>query len=1475
MSATDKQHQLQNLDTHIKAVWRRGQCLHATTGTLALLRWMVPLFLVAVAVDWTIDIPASGRLVVLIALLIVSLYKSWQCGWRHLHAFNPTHTALQIEHHHGGFESLLVSAIQLHGSSSIEGSSEALRDETCRLAEEAANSLSPSDAVPFRGLRRPVVIVLLLAGLMGFFAVVGGPFLVAGISRIFAPWRFAQYPTYTQLELADGDLVVKQGASAKIEANLSGIVPRKAKLLLQTGQGRPREMVLDVTEGSCEYTIASASRDFTYQLRAGDARSTWHHVQVVAAPRVEQVKVNLDFPAYLDRASETVEALTLTVPEGTIANWQLTLDQPVSEAVFSRDGEQSLQLQVSDNGRRVKFNATATDSRGYKFSWVDKEHGFDFESPRYYLQVASDKPPRVELTSPLANLMAMPGRAVELAVRVQDDHAISGARVTYRVNRLPEESVALSSPILNGKGEQSIDWDYRTILPDLGVGDTVTFAIEVSDRYPGPQGPHHARSETRRVTFLSKEEYLKQIGRKRDRLLSRVRTIYRQQRAAHVLVRDLDPANVNFVQTCQLEAIRQEMLRSQLNETGDAIQALLDDLAANNVSDASEGDALLQLRVRLQSIAAQHVAHAASLLRDQADTQDDGDSNAPDVSLAARVVNTAARELASLVLLRDIDSAQEVYARESRMLAESQALLRWRTAATDRNHANELSSRQEELAQWTERLVKDLQAGMRYDKRPLAVLRLIRSVKDVQNAATGTRMRKVSELLGQGETDSALQLQADLVRTLLDAEFSVRLSGAYSTMLRTRDALELLTQSQTQLREDCIGLAGNEFKMKHQAIAQQQSELRHQLLTLLLPSIPAPRAKLFDDTFPEAPPVDQLLTAADNAMSEALLQINSGSQEATTNEQSKAEQALITLSGIVSRWSVEMGLRTQGLGTLVAESSERMSHLEEFEANVIDLLEKTDIALAAEKNMHDLVDPQQILAEDLGHYIDDLEEQQDADPDPDSPPLLSRLHQSSELLNAAVESLRQNEAEQAIENQEQAADTLAESYVIAVAQNERLAMLQDLLMFQRAVGFANGYMSDIVAEQRDLLLATEAAEPNDMLKLMPVFDNVRRCMEDVAPLLDLVAGRLDVGTPLAFARTDLEDATNSLKIGDKFDAIDAQDVAAESLEEVQLMVQAVQAQTGYVAEIVELLHRSTSDASSIQYEQQRLMQTLAAGDPKRVPQLIEDQGALIVRAENYGQILTTTTGIPEFADVAEEMRVVLEQLKTADSVSATEQMELVAMLLAENAESLLNIIRMLHGLPSVEVTIQTESELVRLVDVLELASDHRSLFRRTNVADVDGMPAVAESQKDLATRCEEIIQSGETHPLLADVSRHLAEATSRLASSDRNEIRQSQKAADTKLRHFIVEQALALDTAIKYSPSDGDPGEDGEGSDSESALTAGFISDFVSGEAPKDQRTEWKVLGERNRAALNQNFARELPLEYRGLLKNYYERLSK
>ncbi|MDG2125845.1 MAG: hypothetical protein P8J87_19245, partial [Verrucomicrobiales bacterium] len=256
--------------------------------------------------------------------------------------------------------------------------------------------------------------------------------------------------------------------------------------------------------------------------------------------------------------------------------------------------------------------------------------------------------------------------------------------------------------------------------------------------------------------------------------------------------------------------------------------------------------------------------------------------------------------------------------------------------------------------------------------------------------------------------------------------------------------------------------------------------------------------------------------------------------------------------------------------------------------------------------------------------------------------------------------------------------------------------------------------------------------------------------------------------------------------------------------------------------------------------------------------------------------LASVTGMPEYAEPAKLMRETLAQLESDDAPAAIELMELAGVTIKENAESLFAVISMLHGLPSIEIMAYTDPDVERLVDVLTVATAHKILFRDTNDAAAQAMKTLAERQSKLATRCQELSKVGEPHAILETASTQLVAAATAMQSSDRDAIKGHQKAAMQTLRHFIIEQALILETAVPPAAAqDADPAADGEGSDSESAFAAGFISDFVSGEAPKDQRTGWKVRGDRNRAALNQNFARELPLEYRGLLKNYYERVAK
>jgi hypothetical protein len=189
------------------------------------------------------------------------------------------------------------------------------------------------------------------------------------------------------------------------------------------------------------------------------------------------------------------------------------------------------------------------------------------------------------------------------------------------------------------------------------------------------------------------------------------------------------------------------------------------------------------------------------------------------------------------------------------------------------------------------------------------------------------------------------------------------------------------------------------------------------------------------------------------------------------------------------------------------------------------------------------------------------------------------------------------------------------------------------------------------------------------------------------------------------------------------------------------------------------------------------------------------------------------------------------------------------------------------------VTSASPAELQRLLDVLALASEHQQLLRQTTTAGADARAEIASRQRKLAEVGAALASSGTPHPLLVAAQAELAKAGAALDASAREVAVGHQGAANDALRHFVIEQAMLLGTAVP-PPMPGDPVAEAETDDLD-VSTANLVSDFVSGEAPKDKRTEWEMLGSRNRAALNQNFARELPLEYRATLKNYYERVAK
>ena len=1460
------------------AVWRRTQRKHACSGLLAFFRWFVPLFLVILVVDRFAFLPGGIRALAALVLLAVSMHQAWRHGLRRLRGFSAVRTAREVEAANSGMDSLLVTAVhfQQHGAS--PGTSAAMWEHTQHLAARAAASVDARRVVSMAELRRPLQIAMAFAAVLLLGALLHGALLIAGLGRLFTPWRDIAYPTKTKIHLPGGEWVVKEGAPARVDFRLSEDVPKTAKLELQTGKGSTRELVLEVTKDACSYEIASASRDFRFRVKAGDARSDWRQVRVIPAPRLTQARLELDFPDYIDRTNEVVEALTLTLPEETRVSWRLTLDTPIRRATLHRDGAEDMPLTIGDDGRTLVLQETASASRGYSFSWTEDRHGFEFESPRYFLQVASDQPPRVELTSPENNLGALPGRPLPIAVRAQDDHGIGAATIIYRVNRRPEVILPLDPALRSGGGEQAVGWDYRKDIPDPQVGDTVSFLVEVADKYPGETGPHRARSESRRITFLSREDYLAEMTRQMDRLLNRVRSLYRQERAAHELLHGLDPAAASFVATCQMEAIRQEMVREQLIATAADVQTLLDDLAANQVQDAVESGALTASRDALRAIATNSVARAANLLRDQVGAK------TRDPAPAITAVNDAARALSGLVMLRGIDASREVFALETHVIATDLARLRLRLLTAKPDQAAAVADDHDALAAWTVDLLDHLTSGIRYDKKPLSVLGLTRRIQGLRTAGVAEAMRKVATLAREGRTGEAAAAQYPAIRPLLECEFSMRAGSEYALVSTLRGQLALFITEQQALLE---ATSGEGFSQRAAELARRQAGLRDQLVLASLPGIPAAHARLDDLQLPAVPPCDDLRLKLESLMSEAVAHLHANAAAPAAARQGEGSAILKELGKILDRWSDELALRTIGASKMVSDATDRAGVLEQLENRQLLLLEQTENAALDAKNPGNLLEDQKSIAGDLQDFVRELSGGPSA-PAKNLLPLLGRLESVDRALKVASEALQTNKVEDALEPQEKAAAALTEARGIAQAQLSNLNLLQQLIGFEQAVATAGTGMADIVGTQRDLIEATKSSDKTTLAALIAPQRNLHRCLADIAPSLDLVAERLDVGTPLVFAASDLEDALVAMEDGDAEDAADTQSIALDSLAKVQALVSAISAQTGYVVENVEFLQEAQAEAATLAYRQRQLredpgvanalalQQSLAAETAAYGRRLTEVAGRVdpakldeAVKEKLGGANLTLDFNIPA-VHMEEGVRLLQGGQAAADVMLAAEQS------LESSGNQIAVIVGMLAGLPSLPLVKESPPELKRLISVLDVATKHRGLLRRTKAADARELTGIAPQQQKLSQSLAQAAPAELDHPLLAAAREQLEKSSKALSAGGTEEALRAQLLADQRLRHFIIEQSLVLNTApVPTASSDADVVTESETDDLYLTEAVGFVADFVSGETPKDKKTEWEFLGTRNRAALNQNFARELPLEFRATLKNYYERVAK
>ncbi|MDX2035948.1 MAG: hypothetical protein SFX72_04805, partial [Isosphaeraceae bacterium] len=255
-------------------------------------------------------------------------------------------------------------------------------------------------------------------------------------------------------------------------------------------------------------TLRNVQRDLEYYLTANDAESRRHFVEVLPAPMVTAVSLDLDFPDYTkvpDR--KAVESGHVDAVEGTLVTVRADTNQPPASGILDlgKVGQFPMhRVEGAEKRLEGQFRVTADGSYTVKFTTADGQKNPD--PVVYEIRVRKDNPPTVKFLRPAAVVKIPANAKVAIVAEATDDFGVRDALLNVR---LGNENL-ISDNLLQGKPPvdrlvESYDLDLAKLR--LRPGDRLTYWLTVRDvKDPLPNRVESSRHEIEVVDPLAPEQ---------------------------------------------------------------------------------------------------------------------------------------------------------------------------------------------------------------------------------------------------------------------------------------------------------------------------------------------------------------------------------------------------------------------------------------------------------------------------------------------------------------------------------------------------------------------------------------------------------------------------------------------------------------------------------------------------------------------------------------------------------------------------------------------------------------------------------------------------------------------------------------------------------------------------------------------------------------------------------------------------------
>lgn len=320
----------------------------------------------------------------------------------------------------------LVSAIDPGGAALARG----LRRALARVAADRLKDVTAEQVVPGLQIRRAAAQALAGAAVLALaVAVARGP-LVRALETVWV----GLLPGSIQVEVQPGDARIVAGQPVHIRAVVrSGgrVLTRFTPSLTVSADAQQRSVLMQPEGAGFVFPFESVDRTFRYRITAGSAVSTEYTITALLAPRVRQIDLRYEYPAFTNlQPHEDLDGGDIYGPQGTRVRVRIHTDRPATSGELALGSTATAAMRsVGDRVLETQFVLARDDS--YRVRLADADGLRSSGETEYFIRLVDDRPPDVRILRPAGDQQITPLEEVLIEARADDDHGISTFELVY------------------------------------------------------------------------------------------------------------------------------------------------------------------------------------------------------------------------------------------------------------------------------------------------------------------------------------------------------------------------------------------------------------------------------------------------------------------------------------------------------------------------------------------------------------------------------------------------------------------------------------------------------------------------------------------------------------------------------------------------------------------------------------------------------------------------------------------------------------------------------------------------------------------------------------------------------------------------------------------------------------------------------------------------------------------------------------